>query len=747
MPLCLYFRLILPAPFFQHHSKPDEALPRSLENTPVKPQAVAMPRRQADMAAPRVINVDDDGEEGGGDQGSAAAQAAALVPPQSPGAGSELSFGSGALASSPEAMDIEEENTTAAPAAAAMDADAAPSSATAATDTAKDKAATAQRSPTAAELASAAVKPKRRTAPVLGQGQDSFFASMGSGAAQDLLPPSAGGGDIWSRPLATLGAHRGKTKTTTRNTTKSTSFLNDSSSEDEEFAPPKARARPSAAKVEVKSEPAVAPVAPLAPAPAAPQAVRRLNAPRKLTIKKEEEDAVAAVTASTAAAASNDTERQPQVDRHASKTQNIAPASGAPTAAAAPRQPSTPSPSPAPAGTGRQSAPPSPAAPVPAQQSTAAMDDNDNAGAAPATPVEAKDTRGAQDTPEKQVTPERQATPPSKPHGDSTAGVPAHTTPTPFDTAPTNANVDANNVHAMDATGATDAKEDSGKINVVRDTSILAYRLEGAQDPDDAVHTTPAPTLPQQPAAPVEVVDGITAEDVSRNPEARSRAQASLDAQVASLSHEADRAARTTGEITSDMVADVQRLLYLFGCPYLVAPQEAESQCAELERLGLTQGTVTDDNDVFLFGGRCVYRHVCSRHKKAALYLSDDVEHLMGLSQERLIQLAYLLGCDYVDGIPAVGPVTAIEILAEFKHADNPLAAFREWFASIPDPKKPDASDTPAKARLRKLKRKASLPGGFPNPLVAKTYREPVVGCWVGGRGRAARLEGESGEE
>lgn len=36
---------------------------------------------------------------------------------------------------------------------------------------------------------------------------------------------------------------------------------------------------------------------------------------------------------------------------------------------------------------------------------------------------------------------------------------------------------------------------------------------------------------------------------------------------------------------------------------------EAEAQCAWLNHEGLVDGVVTDDNDVFLFGGTHVYRH------------------------------------------------------------------------------------------------------------------------------------------
>ena len=35
---------------------------------------------------------------------------------------------------------------------------------------------------------------------------------------------------------------------------------------------------------------------------------------------------------------------------------------------------------------------------------------------------------------------------------------------------------------------------------------------------------------------------------------------------------------------------------------------QAEAQCAWLDAAGLVDGVVTDDNDVFLFGGRHVYR-------------------------------------------------------------------------------------------------------------------------------------------
>ena len=59
---------------------------------------------------------------------------------------------------------------------------------------------------------------------------------------------------------------------------------------------------------------------------------------------------------------------------------------------------------------------------------------------------------------------------------------------------------------------------------------------------------------------------------------------------------------------TAEMFGECQELLQMFGLPYIIAPMEAEAQCAWLNGAGLVDGVVTDDNDVFLFGARNVYR-------------------------------------------------------------------------------------------------------------------------------------------
>lgn len=52
--------------------------------------------------------------------------------------------------------------------------------------------------------------------------------------------------------------------------------------------------------------------------------------------------------------------------------------------------------------------------------------------------------------------------------------------------------------------------------------------------------------------------------------------------------------------------------------------------------------------------------------------------YISGLNRDILINMALLCGSDYTEGIPGVGPVTAMEILSEFPAVDSSsLQAFK----------------------------------------------------------------------
>ena len=183
---------------------------------------------------------------------------------------------------------------------------------------------------------------------------------------------------------------------------------------------------------------------------------------------------------------------------------------------------------------------------------------------------------------------------------------------------------------------------------------------------------------------------------------------------------------RDADEVTHIMVTECQQLLKLFGLPYVTAPMEAEAQCAELVSLGLVDGIVTDDSDIFLFGGTRVYKNMFNQAKFVECYLSSDLEKEYSLDRRKLIRIAHLLGSDYTEGLPSVGSVTALEILSEF----DTLEDFSEWWSTVQmsGPKIPaeDAAN-PFRRKFRKNATKLFLPAVFPDTRVDQAYLHPEV--------------------
>ncbi|KAI3624292.1 RAD2 [Malassezia furfur] len=202
-----------------------------------------------------------------------------------------------------------------------------------------------------------------------------------------------------------------------------------------------------------------------------------------------------------------------------------------------------------------------------------------------------------------------------------------------------------------------------------------------------------------------------------------------VEAEVAALRQERARLRRSEEDITLQMAAEVQALLRLFGLPYITAPMEAEAQCAQLATQRLVDGIITDDSDVFLFGGTPVYRNMFNNQRMVECYLLSDIERELSLTRERLISLAFLLGSDYTEGLPGVGPVLAMEILSLYPGPDG-LLAFRHWWQQVQIGAENDPNDRRAKVRTRikrALRDRVHLSNDWPESATREAYTDPTV--------------------
>ncbi|KAL7460853.1 hypothetical protein ACHAXS_001290, partial [Conticribra weissflogii] len=196
---------------------------------------------------------------------------------------------------------------------------------------------------------------------------------------------------------------------------------------------------------------------------------------------------------------------------------------------------------------------------------------------------------------------------------------------------------------------------------------------------------------------------------------------------------------RDMSTITDEMKEDILKLLELCGIPWVESPSEAEAQCAALENLGLVDGIVTEDSDIFVFGGKKVYKNFFDEQKYVEAYYAKDAEKDLALGKNEMVALAMLLGSDYTDGVKGVGIVNGMEILQAFPvdtGIREGLEKFRMWLDGFDDPLSCDNEDSNTKYASREMifhkKHKSArtrwiAPSDFPSQGIVNAYLKPAV--------------------
>ncbi|XP_017557369.1 DNA repair protein complementing XP-G cells [Pygocentrus nattereri] len=267
------------------------------------------------------------------------------------------------------------------------------------------------------------------------------------------------------------------------------------------------------------------------------------------------------------------------------------------------------------------------------------------------------------------------------------------------------------------------------QLDVNKTEEDMEISNEGADTSDISLHSSLNQTeMERQETESAQEATTVPASSEWDNIDTEELEQLERDLQVeqSSLHEQQQQQQRSAATVTGQMCQESQELLRLFGVPFLVAPMEAEAQCAALDRTDQTHGTITDDSDIWLFGGRHVYKNFFSNNKYVEHYQYVDIQNQLGLDRTKMINLAYLLGSDYTEGIPGVGYVTGMELLNEFPGSGlEPLTEFSEWWNEAQKNKKlvTNQKDTKVKKKLRNL----TVHAGFPNPAVAQAYLQPSV--------------------
>ncbi|KAI2603275.1 Rad27p/FEN-1 endonuclease-like protein [Hypoxylon fragiforme] len=172
---------------------------------------------------------------------------------------------------------------------------------------------------------------------------------------------------------------------------------------------------------------------------------------------------------------------------------------------------------------------------------------------------------------------------------------------------------------------------------------------------------------------PLYVFDGappkLKSGELARRGQRKAEAKEGLEeAKETGTAEDIEKFSRRTVRVTKEHNAECQQLLKLMGIPYIVAPTEAEAQCAALARAGKVYAAASEDMDTLCFDSPILLRHLTfSEQRKEPIQEIHVDKVLEGLNMDRkqFVDLCILLGCDYLDPVPKVGPTTALKMIRQ----------------------------------------------------------------------------------
>eukprot|EP00920_Eleutheroschizon_duboscqi_P014032 GHVT01032809.1.p1 GENE.GHVT01032809.1~~GHVT01032809.1.p1 ORF type:complete len:355 (+),score=84.92 GHVT01032809.1:218-1282(+) len=139
------------------------------------------------------------------------------------------------------------------------------------------------------------------------------------------------------------------------------------------------------------------------------------------------------------------------------------------------------------------------------------------------------------------------------------------------------------------------------------------------------------------------------------------------------------------------------------GLPVVVAPCEAEAQCAELTKTGKAFATATEDADALTFGSTVLLRNLSfsgnaqakttvggssatsSANTVMAIKLDVALSELQ-LTMDEFVDLCILCGCDYCGTIRGIGPKKAYTLIKQHRTLERVIENLDATTHPIPDP-------------------------------------------------------------
>ncbi|XP_047444898.1 probable flap endonuclease 1 homolog [Mugil cephalus] len=213
--------------------------------------------------------------------------------------------------------------------------------------------------------------------------------------------------------------------------------------------------------------------------------------------------------------------------------------------------------------------------------------------------------------------------------------------------------------HAPDAISHKNISDYTGKI-IALDTSIVMNQFRAATPMVSPLTGLFFRTLTflEHDIKPVFVFDGKPPEEKS----------AVLEKRAEALCWKSPNRTGTA----STQTRNCQQLLKHMGVPIIQAPGDAEALCARLVREGTVDAVASEDMDTLPFGATTLIRQLnAKKDSEIVEYSLPKLLKTLKIKHKGFVDLCILLGCDYCDKIPGLGPKRALTLIQKHRTIEN----------------------------------------------------------------------------
>lgn len=115
--------------------------------------------------------------------------------------------------------------------------------------------------------------------------------------------------------------------------------------------------------------------------------------------------------------------------------------------------------------------------------------------------------------------------------------------------------------------------------------------------------------------------------------------------------------------LKQDEIADCMKILKFMGIPYIIAPGEADQQCAMVSNY-YKMNVMTDDSDILVFGGNQIVTNFSFKTKQVnnisredilthmlekanAILTANNMDNIMNITHDNFVDFCILMGTDY----------------------------------------------------------------------------------------------------